>query len=277
MKVTVVCLLALAVGTAGFAADEVGTVDGAVVVRRFVAVPEPVMGPSSGGKDGGQPRCAGHGPRERRKADEIRSWLAPRMARRDEPGLSLVLRLDDAQRGTFYILFHEEKVYSELRYPPEPSKLRTSMAEQWAKAGVDPFETRIDSPLRSTAVTLHGLAATEHRLGTASSRGTNELTMQVLSDPALGDVAFRLETLRSAIGSGRLTNLWHEAGVSGIVLGRRSVSRWLDNPPNEMVERLVSFERRPLPLDTFAVPAGYSKVRFSPDCFVGLPKPAAPR
>jgi hypothetical protein len=29
---------------------------------------------------------------------------------------------------------------------------------------------------------------------------------------------------------------------------------------------LVSFERRPVPPDTFAVWAGYKKIRLSPDC-----------
>ena len=59
-----------------------------------------------------------------REGDEIRLWLSPRAGKKDVPTVSFILRLESADRGMMYILFHDEKAYSELRYPPKPNELR---------------------------------------------------------------------------------------------------------------------------------------------------------
>jgi hypothetical protein len=268
MKMAAFGLLALALATAAPARSEADPVEGAVVLRRAVTVPEEVVPPGGPGPG----RCAGRGPRPPRKGDETRVWLTARMARQDAPAVSFVLHLDDAERGRAYVLFHDEKAYAELSYPPKPSALRNRLQEQLSAAGLeDLFDHQVASPLRSAPVTANGVAATEHRLSTRGRHdATSDLTLQLLPDAALGNVAFRLHELRDAFASGRLGSSWSSVGVaSGIVIGLRSRSQALGNPANEYEERLVAFERRSLPPETFAVPAGYRKIRFSPDCFVG--------
>lgn len=275
MSVLFACLIALASRSDALATASTGTTEGAVVRRRIVTAPEPVVPPGFGAKKDSEPVCAGRSGGPPKRGDEIRLWLSPRAARKDAGGVSLILRLDDAESGVAYVLFHEEKAYSELRYPPKPKELWSTMRRQMAKAGVDweqLHKSEISAPPQSTPVTVRGLAATEYRWSTSGRLGaTSDAVRRVMVDPQLGPIAFRLEALMVALSSGDLLDSPRVGGTDEIVLETSSVSRWLDNPPNERVEQLVAFERQSLAAATFSAPASYKKIRFSPDCFVGIP------
>jgi hypothetical protein len=264
-----VCAVAVA-GLLGPAASDLFAADPqGVVVRRKVGGDQPIIPPRGGegpSEQPGAPRCPGKVERAPLGA-EIMVWLAPQMARRDEPSWSLILRLDEPRA---YLLYHHDRMFSELRYPPGKKDLLGSFWQGVDEAELEKLAPAPPQPTPPTVTArrLGGQAVSEHRVTVIGSFGHRaDYVAQVVAHPTLGEVGFRLEALTQAVwGQGK--EWLSRAGLTeGIPVGLAIRSHGPDWKHWHR-EDFVALKEQAIPLERFVVPPGYQQVPYSADCLL---------
>ena len=233
---------------------------GVVVTRRVeadvLARPVPVgRGAQQACPDRLEPPAAG---------DEVVLRAAAQMARRDEPSLSFVVRLD---RGKAFVLHHASSTYSELAFPPKPRALATKFRTAMGRAAADvfPYEVRGDVEQQAGQAGEH--ATTTHSATVQSPLGGGlDVAVEVLPDAELAEAALAVEDFAQAVR--RAGERWLDLldPPAGVPLTLREDARLPDSTARRR-EVFVDLERRPLDESLFAPPAGYRKIDHAPDCF----------
>lgn len=246
----------------GAAGDHSGLLVLRRVVARDVVTPPATIGIAPGGRE-----CP-PGVAVPVDGDEIRLWVAPGMARRDEPRWSAILRLEPRGKGVAYLLFHGDRTFAELRLPVPPKRLWNPMRRDVAKAGEGRlFALTAQGPVDTSNVAVNGISVEERRLTTRNGFGhRRDFELQVLNEESAGGAGLALEGLVQAIRSGGDDWVAMTGAARGVPAGL-VVTNHLPDTTSRYAEQLVASEATAISADRFAVPAGYSKVPFAPECF----------
>ena len=238
-----------------------------MLVRRRVVAPDVVVMPSVVGMElGGRPCPAGVA--DPIDGDEIRLWIAPGMARRDEPGWSAILRLEPDGKGVAYLLFHADRTFATLKLPVSPKQLWNTMRREVEEAGEGRFfALDVQGDVVTKSATARGLPVEERRVTILDGFGhRKDYELQLLAEESLGGAGFALEALVQAIRSGGDDWLALTGPASGVPAGL-AITEHHPDTTSRYAEELVTREATAIPDDRFAAPAGYSEVPFTPECF----------
>jgi len=195
---------------------------------------------------------------------QVRLSVAPEMARRDEPSISFMLRLD---LGRVFILHHGSRTYSELSYPLKLRDLETSFRASMGSAASEVFPYHLQGTVREGVNNDGGHNLLVRSATVARTLGSpNEVEVRASLDPSLGRPALAVEAVAQAIrGAG-------EEWLSLLVLSDAiplSISTSVEQPEAVVHYREMFVKADILDIEAgdFAVPADYSKVKHVPDCF----------
>ncbi|HUO86668.1 MAG TPA: hypothetical protein VM617_04695 [Thermoanaerobaculia bacterium] len=232
-----------------------------VIVRRVVGGDE-LSAPARVGSAGGV-ECP-DGLRRPSLGDEVHLLLAERMARRDEPGLSVVL---DLAREKVLVLHHATRTYSELRHPPRAGDLHSPFRRNMGPSAAELYPFVLEGPVAERPGTA-GDRPVVVRAGTVESRllGRLEVEIELLAASAAGALGQQLESLTQRLRNEGEAWLPSIVEGDGLPLALREV---LHQPASkvEVVERFESLEEADLPAARFTAPSDYRKVAHRPLCF----------
>lgn len=196
--------------------------------------------------------------------EKVRLHLAPRMGRRDEPGMSIILRLDEE---VVYVLHHKERTYSKLQYPLRAAKLKQShppgAGEELAEyltfspeGPVEQAEVEIgDSPGLRRSVTIQSVVL-----------GRRDVEAHLLPQPEFAPIAGPLEDLAQTIRG--FANSWIEdVGLPDHIPVGVGVAIHQPSYKVRFAERFESLETVDLDAGLFSPPDEYRKVDHEPACF----------
>lgn len=231
---------------------------GVVVTRRVVA--DDFAPPVS---SSGNPACPQSVARPK-PGDEVRLVVAGQAARRDEPSLSVIVRLDAAKA---YLLHHASRTYSELPYPPEARHLETPFRESMGPAAAEVFPFAAEGPLQEASGRIGDLAVLHRSRGINSLMlGRRDVELEVSTSPEGAAAAFAAEGLLQAVRNGGEAWLALLGPASGLPLG---LAETLHQPEVRVryAEQFVGIDRTEVSEALFAPPTDYRKVDHVPDCF----------
>lgn len=196
--------------------------------------------------------------------DEVTLSVSPEVARRDEPGLSVIVNVKDRKA---YILHHSTGTYSELSYPGPSKQLESSFRASMGAAAEELFPFRAEGGARIANATIKDLEVSRHTLAVSSTiLRRRDVVLDVLPDAPLGRPAFEVEALSQAIRTAGEEWMSLLGSPNGIPL---SISESIHQPslPVEYNEVFSDLETQDFDPTFFAPPAGYARVDHVPDCF----------
>jgi len=196
--------------------------------------------------------------------DEVRLSVTPGAARRDEPQLSVIVRLDD---GVGLVVDHATHTYSRLRFPPAPRQLAGPMRANMGPSAEEVYPYEPLGELERHGATVVGRAS-EVRERTVESPflGRLDVELTVLPDPGLARAAFAVESLTEAIRNDGESWLGLLGDADGVPLSITRV-RHLPSAQARYEEAVTEVEEREIDPSLFEAPEGYEKVRFDAGCY----------
>jgi len=230
-----------------------------LVVTRRVAGDE-LSTPTRIGASGG---CA-ETPAAAKAGDALHLSVTAGAARRDEPRLSVIVRLDD---GVGLLVDHAAKTYSRLRLPPDARQLASPMRAGMGSAAGEVYPYQPDGDLGRRDATVAGRAV-EVRSRTVESPllGRLDVELSVLPDPDLARAAFAVESLTQAIRNDGESWLGLLGDADGVPVAITRV-RHLPSAQVRTEEVVTGIEERGLDPSLFEAPKGYEEVKLAAGCF----------
>lgn len=197
--------------------------------------------------------------------DTVRLSVAPGAARRDEPQVSFVVRLD---AGEAYILHHASGTYSELPYPPKPRQLESRFRKDMKEAAEEVFPYRVLQAVGRSPTRQHEVDAIM-RVSTVESAmlGRRDIeSIELPGDAALVSAAHAVEAFTQAVRDHGEDWLSLLGDPEGIPLGLQE-SRHQPATVIRYREAFSKLDDVDLEASTFLPPEGYKKVKHEPYCF----------
>lgn len=251
-KQTVLCVLAFLVLPAVSVSD--------VVVTRLVEADEFVSPTRVGG--------AGHACPGRlskpRSGESVRLSIRPDMARRDEPGLSVIVNRGD-QRA--YILHHSTSTYSEISIPARIRDLESSHRASMGPAAREFFSYNANGDVRFTRATVSEREVSRRSLSVSSSTlRRRDVAADIAPDTMLGKLAFEVESLGQAIRAAGEEWMSLLGNPDGVPLSMSESIHLLESIVTYS-EVFSGLETQVLDPRLFGPPEDYARVDHVPDCF----------
>ena len=230
-----------------------------LVVTRRVGGDE-LSSPSRVGGSGG---CAAR-PAAPAAGDEVHLPVTAGAARRDEPQLSVIVRLDD---GVGLVVDHATHTYSRLHFPLEVRQLAGPMRAGMGSTAKEVYPYQPAGELERHGGTEASRPA-EVRKRTVESPllGRLDVELAVLPDPDLARAAFAVESLTEAIRNDGESWLGLLGDADGVPLSITRV-RHLPSTQVRYEEEVTEVEEREIDPSLFEAPEGYEKVRFDAGCY----------
>jgi len=250
-KRNVLCILGLLVLPSYAASD--------VVVTRLVEADEF----ASAARAGAVHECPGRLAKPK-SGNSVRLSIRPDMARRDEPGLSVIVRRKDQKA---YILHHSTRTYSEIRFPARMKDLESSFRASMGAAAGEFFSYSAEGDVRLTKGTISDREVSRRALVVSSSMlRRRDVSADVAHDTMLGEAAFEVESLTQAIRAAGEEWMSLLGSPDGIPL---SISESIHLPTSVVAysEVFSSFVTQALDPGLFAPPEDYARVDHVPECF----------
>jgi hypothetical protein len=196
--------------------------------------------------------------------DLVRLSVSPGMARRDEPSLAIIVRLDS---GKAFILHHPTATYRELPYPPKTRQLENGFRANIGIAAAELFPFFAEGSVRESTVPVAGRDAVVRALSINSQLlHRREVEVMIAPDPVLAPAAFAVESLIQAMRNNAEEWLSLVGGPDGILLG---LGETVHQPSidTDYTEDFTTLEDVGLDPALFTPPAEYKKVRYDAACF----------
>lgn len=196
--------------------------------------------------------------------EKVQLHLTAQMGRRDEPGMSIILRLDEE---VVYILHHKARTYSKLRYPPRAKNVKSPHPPGWGKEMEEYMSFSPEGPVEQTEVEIGDSRGLRRSVTIQSTvRGRRDVEAYLLPQPEFASIARDLEGLAETI-RGSAGSLLEHVGLPDHLPVGVSVATHQPSYKVRFAERFEGLE--PIDLDaTFFRPSdGYRKVDHEPGCF----------
>jgi len=232
--------------------------DGLVVTRRVAG--DELVAPSPLGASGGCPESlAAPVP-----GDSVRLSVDGANARRDEPALSVIVRLDD---GVAFVLHHASHTFSRLHWPPRSKQIESEFRGRMGASAEEVYPYRAEGEVRRTSGSVAGRQVAVRSLTVESMLlGRLDVEVAVEPTPALGRAAFAAESLAQAIRHEGEAWIDRLGPTDGVPL-RLAYTAHLPAALAQHREEATAVERSELDPATFQPPEGYEKVKHKPVCF----------
>jgi hypothetical protein len=196
--------------------------------------------------------------------DLVRLSVSPGMARRDEPSLAIIVRLDI---GKAFVLHPPTATYRELAYPPKTRQLENGFRTGIGTAAAELFPFVAEGSVRETTVSVAGRNAVVRALSISSQLlYRREVEVMIAPDPVLAPAAFAVESLVQAMRNNAEEWLSLVGGSDGILLG---LGETVHQPSLDIdyTEDFTTLEEVDLDPALFTPPAEYKKVKYDAACF----------
>lgn len=193
--------------------------------------------------------------------EKVQLHLAAQMGRRDEPGMSIILRLDEK---AVYVLHHEARTYSKLRYPPRAREVKSP---GWGKEMEEYMIFSPEGPVEQTEVEIGDSPGLRRSVTMQSTvLGRRDVEVYLLPQPEFASIARALEDLAETIRGSVGSRLEHVGLPDHLPVGV-GVAVYQPSYKVRSAERFDSLETADLDAALFSPPDGYREVDHEPGCF----------
>ncbi len=196
-----------------------------------------------------------------RTSEVVTIYLGANRVRRDQPGLSVILRRD---QGKIYFLYPADKMYSEFPYPVPYQRY----ASGWFKTlGPEMRRFRLDAQAPPETTTVGQWSVTRYSASAVNDLRTRFRILIAMSNDRLTDDTLVLD-LQKVLNELRFGGEgWADLlpVKKGLPLVWEEAER---QPETEVVyrEEVQEMEARDVPADLYDLPGGYKKIDFDLPC-----------